>query len=169
MLPRQLMRHFYGGITCVLFTWGNSCTSCSVSHTTYGVCWRDLPLNIQDIYPPVYTYSIRTVSINENKYGLFRLYIQSSEFVPGLFNFIAESIVYIYIYIYILSSTDRLFRCIFSVARHVGRFKLGSKPAQLYVRLSIRPLGQQAYHASAGIIRYYVAFYFFWSKSLMKF
>ena len=35
---------------------------------------------------------------------------------------------------------------LFSVARHVGRSKLGSKPIQLYVRLSLRPLGQQAYH-----------------------
>ena len=43
---------------------------------------------------------------------------------------------------------------LFSVARHVGRLKLGSKPAQLYIRLSIRPLGQQAYHVSLGIIRY---------------
>ena len=40
------------------------------------------------------------------------------------------------------------------VARHVGRLKLGSKPAQLYVRFSIRQLGQQAYHVSLGIIRY---------------
>ena len=29
---------------------------------------------------------------------------------------------------------------VFSVARHVGRLKLGSKPAKLYVRLSIIPL-----------------------------
>ena len=35
---------------------------------------------------------------------------------------------------------------LFSVAKHIGRLKLGSKPAQLYVRLSIRPLGQQSYH-----------------------
>ena len=35
---------------------------------------------------------------------------------------------------------------LFSVARHVGRLKLGSKPAQIYVRLSIRQLGHQAYH-----------------------
>ena len=35
---------------------------------------------------------------------------------------------------------------LFSVARHVGCLKPGSEPAQLYVRLSIRPLGQQAYH-----------------------
>ena len=34
----------------------------------------------------------------------------------------------------------------FSMARHVGRSKPGSKPIQLYVRLSLRPLGQQAYH-----------------------
>ena len=43
---------------------------------------------------------------------------------------------------------------LFSVARHVGRLKLGSKPTQLYVRLSIRLLGQQAYHVSLGIISY---------------
>ena len=35
---------------------------------------------------------------------------------------------------------------LFSEARHVGRLKLGSKHAQLYVRLSIRLLGQQACH-----------------------
>ena len=65
--------------------------------------------------------------------------------------------IYIYIYIYILSSTDCFFVSqLFSVARHVGHLKLGSKPAQLYVRLSIKPLGQQAYHVSKGIIRYSV-------------
>ena len=32
------------------------------------------------------------------------------------------------------------------MARHVGRSKLGSKPVQHHVRLSLRPLGQQAYH-----------------------
>ena len=41
---------------------------------------------------------------------------------------------------------------LFSVAKHIGRLKLGPKPAQLYVRLSIRPLGQQAYHVGQGII-----------------
>ena len=35
---------------------------------------------------------------------------------------------------------------LFSVARHVGRSKPGSKPIQLYFRLSLKPLGQQAYH-----------------------
>ena len=35
---------------------------------------------------------------------------------------------------------------LFSVARHVGRSKPGSKPIQLYVRLSLRPLAQQAYY-----------------------
>ena len=38
------------------------------------------------------------------------------------------------------------------MARHVARLKLGSKPAQLYVR----PLGQQAYRFSRGIIRHKV-------------
>ena len=32
----------------------------------------------------------------------------------------------------------------FTVARHAGRSKPGSKPVQLYVRLSFRPLGHQA-------------------------
>ena len=55
------------------------------------------------------------------------------------------------IYIYICShpQTDCfVVSKFFNVARHVGRLKQGSKPAQLYFRLSIRPLGQQAYHVS---------------------
>ena len=47
--------------------------------------------------------------------------------------------VYIYIYIYCHPQTD-------CVARHVGHSKPGLKPIQLYVWLSLRPLGQQAYH-----------------------
>ena len=40
-----------------------------------------------------------------------------------------------------MSFTDRLFRCITTFqARHLGRLKLRSKPAKLYVRLSIIPL-----------------------------
>ena len=34
---------------------------------------------------------------------------------------------------------------LFSAARHVGRSKPGSKPVQLYVRFSLRPLGQLLY------------------------
>ena len=49
----------------------------------------------------------------------------------------------IYIYIYIYISTDSfVVSQLFSVARHVGRLKLGSKPIQLYVRLSIIPLSK---------------------------
>ena len=56
---------------------------------------------------------------------------------------------YIYIYIYCHPQTDcSVVSQLFSVARHVGRLKLGSKLTQRYVRLSIRPLGQQAYHVS---------------------
>ena len=67
-----------------------------------------------------------------------------------------------YIYIYIQSSTDKLFVVsqLFSVARHTGRFKPGSKPAQLYVRLSILPLSQQATYVNSGIITYYVLAFF---------
>ncbi len=61
------------------------------------------------------------------------------------------------IYIYVIHrQIVNVVSQLFSVARHVGRLKLGSKSAQLYVRLSIRALGQQAYHVGKGIIRYYV-------------
>ena len=54
---------------------------------------------------------------------------------------------YIYTYVYCHPQTDCfVLPELFSVARHVGRLKPGSKPIQLYVRLSIRPLGQKAYH-----------------------
>ena len=65
--------------------------------------------------------------------------------------------IYIYIYIY----SHRQIDCfvvsqLFSVARHVGRLMLGSKPGQLFVWLSTIPLGQQANHVSSGIVRHYV-------------
>ena len=54
---------------------------------------------------------------------------------------------YIYIYIYCHPQTDCFILSeIFSVARHAGRSKPGSKPVQLYVRLSLRPLGHQVDH-----------------------
>ena len=67
----------------------------------------------------------------------------------------------IYIYIYIIYICHPQTDCFvvsqfFSVARHVRCFKLGLKPTQLYIRLSIRPLGQQENHVSLGIIRHYV-------------
>ena len=59
--------------------------------------------------------------------------------------------IYIYIYIYWHPQTDYFVLSeLFSVARHEGRLKLEPKPAHLYVRLSIRRLGQQAYHVSLG-------------------
>ena len=42
------------------------------------------------------------------------------------------------------------------MARHTGRFKLGSEPIQHHVRLSILPLSQQATYVSWGIITHYV-------------
>ena len=45
---------------------------------------------------------------------------------------------------------------LFWVVRHVGRLKLGSKHSQLYARLKIIPLSQQADHVSSGIIRHCV-------------
>ena len=55
--------------------------------------------------------------------------------------------VYIYIYIYCHPQTDCFVLSeLFSVARHVERSKPRSKPIQLYVRLSFRPLGEQVHH-----------------------
>ena len=49
------------------------------------------------------------------------------------------------IYIYSHPQTDCFVLSeLFSVARHAGRSKPGSKPVQLYVRLSFRPVGHQA-------------------------
>ena len=63
----------------------------------------------------------------------------------------------IYIYIYNHPWTDCfIVSHFFSVARHVGRLKLGLQPGQLYVRLSNLPLSQQVNHVSSGIIRQYV-------------
>ena len=60
---------------------------------------------------------------------------------------VGPSYIYIYIYIYCHPQTETFALSEpFSVARPVGRTKLGSKPIQLYVRLNFKPLGQQAYH-----------------------
>ena len=51
----------------------------------------------------------------------------------------------VYIYIYSHPQTDCFVLSeLFSVVRHAGRSKPESKPIQFYVRLSLRPLGQQA-------------------------
>ena len=63
----------------------------------------------------------------------------------------------IYIYICCHPRTDCfVVSQLISVARHVGRFKLELKPAQLYIRLSIIPLSLQSTYVSSGIIRHYV-------------
>ena len=79
--------------------------------------------------------------------------------------------VYIYIYIYIYIYSHQQTDCfivsqLFSVARHVGRLKMGSKPAQLYVRLSILPLTLHVTYVSSGIIRHYSCFCFMSNISL---
>ena len=57
------------------------------------------------------------------------------------------------IYIYIYSHPQRDYFVViqlFSMARHVGHLKLGSKPAQLYIRLSIIQLDQQVVPRQRG-------------------
>ena len=65
--------------------------------------------------------------------------------------------IYIYIYIYRHPQTDDfVVSQLFSVARHIGHFKLGLTNAQPYVRLCILALSYQLSYASSGIIRHYV-------------
>ena len=45
---------------------------------------------------------------------------------------------------------------LFIVARYMGCLKLGSKPTQLYIRLSILTLSQRVTYINWGIIRHYV-------------
>ena len=62
-----------------------------------------------------------------------------------------------YVHVYCHPQTDCfIVSQLFSMARHVGRLKLGLKPTQIYVRLSIIPLSQRANHVSLGIIRHYL-------------
>ena len=65
------------------------------------------------------------------------------------------SLLYIYIYSHPQTCCLVVSQLI-SVARHAERFKLGSKPAQLYMRLSIIPLIHQSTYVSSGIIWYNV-------------
>ena len=81
--------------------------------------------------------------------GLFRV----SRHINHCWLFNAKSCLYIYIYIYVYIYSHPqadyfIVSQLFSVATHAGRFKLGSKPAQHYVRLSILQL-------SPGDIRYF--------------
>ena len=71
------------------------------------------------------------------------------------FHEVLQTYIEEFLFIYSHPQTDYfMVSQLLSVVRHVGRLKLGSKPGQLYVRLSIRLLSQQAYHVSLGIIRY---------------
>ena len=65
--------------------------------------------------------------------------------------------IYVCMYVYCHPQTECLvISQPFSVARHVEHLKLGSKPAQIYVRLSILPLSPQVTYVISGIIRHYV-------------
>ena len=62
-----------------------------------------------------------------------------------------------YIYIYCHPQTDCFVLSeLFSVARHAGRSKPGSKPVQLYVRLSFRPFGHKADHVGKGNFKVFI-------------
>ena len=101
---------------------------------------------------------LRMINSNERKYSLeLLLLLFTTTTTKRIINKFVCVCVYIYIYIYIYVSTDCfIVSQLFSVARHVGRFKLGLKPAQLYVRPSIIPLGHQSKYVRSGIIRHYV-------------
>ena len=76
----------------------------------------------------------------------------------GVLTFVIHYIyIYIYIYIYYHPRIDCfVVSQLFSVARHVWRLKLGSKPSQYYIRLSIIPLSHQANNVCSGIKRHYI-------------
>ena len=85
-----------------------------------------------------YAAILETINLHSKKLTLAHLkMLQTIFFTNHIFN--------IYIYIVIHRQTFVLSE-LFSVARHVGRSKPGSKPVQLYVRLWFRPLGHQADH-----------------------
>ena len=63
---------------------------------------------------------------------------------------------HIYIYIYSHPQTDCFVLSeLFSVTRHAGHSKPGSKSVQLYVRVSLRPLSQQADYGK-GIFKVFI-------------
>ena len=69
--------------------------------------------------------------------------------------------IYIYIYIYCHPQTDcSVVSQLFGMAIHAGHLQMGSKPSQIYVRLCIIPLSQQANHVSSEIIRHYILEFF---------
>ena len=75
------------------------------------------------------------------------IYMGCTYFFTAVFFLLQSLRIYIYIYIYIHCHCFVVSQ-LFSVARHVGRLKMRSKPDQFYVTLSIRPLSQQACHVS---------------------
>ena len=105
------------------------------------------------LIPPCWTLSIlwygsRVKWINPEKGVAHPLHLGVLAIEKGAFGSTSTTIayfsyLYIYIYIYCHPQTDCfVVSQLFSVARRIGRLKLGSKPTQLYVRISIRPLGQ---------------------------
>ena len=62
-------------------------------------------------------------------------------------NFLSKVLLVLYIYSHPQTDCFVLSE-LFSVARHAGRSKLGSKPVQLYVRLCFRPLVHQRLECS---------------------
>ena len=69
--------------------------------------------------------------------------------------YIHISVFYIYIYLYCHPQTDCfIVSQLISVASHAGRFNLGLKPGQLYVRVRIIPLSPQSTYVSSGMIRH---------------
>ena len=115
-------------------------------------------LNPTEVGEYIYIYIIHNIHKHTN-FGYVCVYVltivYANECLKYAFirdpNYSCVCIIYIYIYIYVCIYCHLQTDCfvvsqLFSVARRVGRLKLGSKPAQLFSRISIRPLGQQAYH-----------------------
>ena len=143
----------------IMYTW-NSTWKLSSSTAKFYQSANPTDLIEHDIWVPyLNNMSIKNLKHSSwfiksgNVFSLKNLHLCSS--FRKRFRTFWTTLVYLYIYCH-LQADCFIVSQLFSVARHIGHFKPGSKPAQLYVRLSIIPLSQQADHISSGIIRYYV-------------
>ena len=90
-----------------------------------------------EIFLYIFIYSYILISAHWALYlNVLTLYIYNGLFPLSLFiDLVYDKIVYIYIYIYICHQQTDCFVVsqLFSVAWHVGRLKLESKPAQIFI------------------------------------
>ena len=106
------------------------------------------------IYIYIYIHTLTHIYMQIHIYIYIYIYTLNSVIV------LSSVTIDIYVYIYCHRQTDCfVVSQLFSGAKHVGCLKLGLKPIQLCVWLSIIPLSQKV-NVSSRIIRYYVVAFF---------